>query len=444
MTILEERVNTMRMVDLIEKKREGRELSTEEIKFIVEGYTDGSIPDYQVSALTMAIFFKDMSDRERADLTMAMVESGDQIDLSAIEGIKVDKHSTGGVGDTTTLVLGPLVASVGVPVAKMSGRGLGHTGGTIDKLESVEGFHVEIENDEFIRLVNKNKLAVIGQSGNLTPADKKLYSLRDVTATVNSIPLIASSIMSKKIAAGADAIVLDVKTGAGAFMKTLDDSKDLAKAMVNIGNNVGRKTMAVISDMSQPLGFAIGNALEVKEAIDTLKGEGPEDLTELCLTLGSHMVYLAEKASTLEEARELLQKAIEDGSALENFKVFLESQGGDPSVVDEPSKLPQAQYKVELEAKEDGYVSEIVADAVGTAAMWLGAGRATKDSVIDLAVGLELRKKIGDSVKTGDSLVTIYSNDENIDNVKEKLYESIKVTSEQVKAPTLIHTEITG
>jgi pyrimidine-nucleoside phosphorylase len=444
LTILEERVNTMRMVDLIEKKREGKELSTEEIKFIVEGYTDGSIPDYQVSALTMAIFFKDMSDRERADLTMAMVESGDQIDLSAIEGIKVDKHSTGGVGDTTTLVLGPLVASVGVPVAKMSGRGLGHTGGTIDKLESVEGFHVEIENDEFIRLVNKNKLAVIGQSGNLTPADKKLYSLRDVTATVNSIPLIASSIMSKKIAAGADAIVLDVKTGAGAFMKTLDDSKDLAKAMVNIGNNVGRKTMAVISDMSQPLGFAIGNALEVKEAIDTLKGEGPEDLTELCLTLGSHMVYLAEKASTLEEARELLQKAIEDGSALENFKVFLESQGGDPSVVDDPSKLPQAQYKVELEAKEDGYVSEIVADAVGTAAMWLGAGRATKDSVIDLAVGLELRKKIGDSVKTGDSLVTIYSNDENIENVKEKLYESIKVTPEHVKAPTLIHTEITG
>ncbi|UTE76215.1 pyrimidine-nucleoside phosphorylase [Rossellomorea sp. KS-H15a] len=434
----------MRMVDLIEKKREGKELSTEEIKFIVEGYTDGSIPDYQVSALTMAIFFKDMSDRERADLTMAMVESGDQIDLSAIEGIKVDKHSTGGVGDTTTLVLGPLVASVGVPVAKMSGRGLGHTGGTIDKLESVEGFHVEIENEEFIRLVNKNKLAVIGQSGNLTPADKKLYSLRDVTATVNSIPLIASSIMSKKIAAGADAIVLDVKTGAGAFMKTLDDSKDLAKAMVNIGNNVGRKTMAVISDMSQPLGYAIGNALEVKEAIDTLKGEGPEDLTELCLTLGSHMVFLAEKASTLEEARALLQRAIEDGSALENFKVFLESQGGDPSVVDDPAKLPQAKYKIELEAKQDGYVSEIVADAVGTAAMWLGAGRATKDSVIDLAVGLELRKKIGDEVKAGDSLATIYSNEENIDNVKEKLYESIKVTTEHVDAPTLIHTEITG
>lgn len=433
----------MRMVDLIEKKREGKELTTEEIQFIINGYTDGTIPDYQVSALTMAIFFKDMSERERADLTMAMVESGDQIDLSAIEGIKVDKHSTGGVGDTTTLVLGPLVASVGVPVAKMSGRGLGHTGGTIDKLEAVEGFHVEIENDEFIRLVNKNKLAVIGQSGNLTPADKKLYSLRDVTATVNSIPLIASSIMSKKIAAGADAIVLDVKTGAGAFMKTLQDSENLAKAMVNIGNNVGRKTMAVISDMSQPLGFAIGNALEVKEAIDTLKGEGPDDLTELCLTLGSHMVFLAEKASSLKEARELLKKAIEDGSALESFKVFLESQGGDASVVDDPSRLPQAQFKVELQAKEDGYVSEIIADSVGTAAMWLGAGRATKDSVIDLAVGLELRKKIGDEVKAGESLVTIYSNQEDIEDVKNKLYESIKVSSEKVEAPTLIHTEIT-
>ncbi|OIU71165.1 pyrimidine-nucleoside phosphorylase [Rossellomorea aquimaris] len=433
----------MRMVDLIEKKREGKELTTEEIKFIINGYTDGTIPDYQVSALTMAIFFKDMSERERADLTMAMVESGDQIDLSAIEGIKVDKHSTGGVGDTTTLVLGPLVASVGVPVAKMSGRGLGHTGGTIDKLEAVDGFHVEIENDEFIRLVNKNKLAVIGQSGNLTPADKKLYSLRDVTATVNSIPLIASSIMSKKIAAGADAIVLDVKTGAGAFMKTLQDSENLAKAMVNIGNNVGRKTMAVISDMSQPLGFAIGNALEVKEAIDTLKGEGPDDLTELCLTLGSHMVFLAEKASSLKEARELLKKAIEDGSALESFKVFLESQGGDASVVDDPSRLPQAQYKVELQAKEDGYVSEIIADSVGTAAMWLGAGRATKDSVIDLAVGLELRKKIGDEVKAGESLVTIYSNQEDIEDVKNKLYESIKVSSEKMDAPTLIHTEIT-
>jgi pyrimidine-nucleoside phosphorylase len=432
----------MRMVDLIEKKRDGKELSNEEILFLINGYTNGTIPDYQMSALTMAIFFQGMTDTERANLTMAMVGSGDQIDLSGIQGIKVDKHSTGGVGDTTTLVLGPLVAAVGVPVAKMSGRGLGHTGGTIDKLESVPGFHVEIENEEFIELVNKNKLAVIGQSGNLTPADKKLYSLRDVTATVNSIPLIASSIMSKKIAAGADAIVLDVKTGAGAFMKTLEEARELAHAMVGIGNDVGRKTMAIISDMSQPLGFAIGNALEVKEAIDTLKGEGPEDLTELCLTLGSYMVYLAQKASTPDEARELLKAAINNGSALEKFKQFLSSQGGDGSVVDNPTKLPQAAYTFELPAREAGYVSEIVADAVGTAAMLLGAGRATKDSEIDLAVGLVLRKKIGDKVEKGESLVTIYSNSENIDNVKEKLYQNIKLSQSVVDAPALIYEQI--
>ncbi|MFS0635697.1 pyrimidine-nucleoside phosphorylase [Mesobacillus foraminis] len=433
----------MRMVDLIEKKRDGFELSAEEIDFIIKGYTDNSIPDYQISALTMAIYFKGMSERERADLTMAMVKSGDQIDLSKIEGIKVDKHSTGGVGDTTTLVLGPLVAAVGVPVAKMSGRGLGHTGGTIDKLEAVKGFHVEIDNEQFIHLVNKNKLAVIGQSGNLTPADKKLYALRDVTATVDSIPLIASSIMSKKIAAGADAIVLDVKTGAGAFMKTLEDSRELAKAMVRIGNNVGRRTMAVISDMSQPLGYAIGNALEVQEAIDTLKGQGPKDLTELCLTLGSHMVYLAGKANTLEEARNLLEKAIQDGSALEAFRVFLSSQGGDASVVDDPARLPQAKYKYELEAKEDGYLSEMVADEIGTAAMLLGAGRATKKSQIDLAVGLLLRKKIGDKVEKGESLLTIHSNLENVDHVKELLYENIMLSKNQVNAPILVHEEIT-
>lgn len=431
------------MVDLIEKKRDGHELTKEEIKFIINGYTDGTIPDYQMSALTMAIVFKGMTENERADLTMSMVESGDQIDLSQIEGIKVDKHSTGGVGDTTTLVLGPLVAALGVPVAKMSGRGLGHTGGTIDKLEAVNGFHVEIDNAEFIELVNKNKIAVIGQSGNLTPADKKLYALRDVTATVESIPLIASSIMSKKIAAGADAIVLDVKTGAGAFMKTLDDSRELAKAMVRIGNNVGRRTMAVISDMSQPLGYAIGNALEVKEAIDTLKGEGPEDLTELCLTLGSHMVYLAEKAGSLAEARTLLENVIKDGSALDKLKVFLSSQGGDASIVDDPAKMPQAKYTFELEAKEDGFVAEIVADEVGTAAMLLGAGRATKESVIDLAVGLVLRKKIGDQVKKGESLVTIYSNFEDVSEVKAKLYENIKISSTKVDAPILIHEEIT-
>ncbi len=428
---------------MIQKKRDGNGLKSEEIQFIIKGYTDGTIPDYQMSALTMAIYFQGMTEQERADLTMAMVESGDQIDLAKIKGIKVDKHSTGGVGDTTTLVLGPLVASVGVPVAKMSGRGLGHTGGTIDKLEAVSGFHVEIENEEFIQLVNQNKIAVIGQSGNLTPADKKLYSLRDVTATVNSIPLIASSIMSKKIAAGADAVVLDVKTGAGAFMKKIDDSRELAQAMVRIGNNVGRKTMAVISDMSQPLGFAIGNALEVKEAIDTLKGVGPDDLTELCLTLGSHMVFVGGKAESLSEARTLLEESIKSGRALETFKVFLASQGGDASVVDDPERLPQAKYIYELEAKSDGYVSEIIADEVGTAAMLLGAGRATKESVIDLAVGLVLKKKIGDQVKTGDSLLTIYSNFSDVTEVRNKLYNSITISEQKVDAPVLIHEEIT-
>lgn len=433
----------MRMVDIIENKKNGQELTTEEIRFFIQGYTEGSIPDYQASALTMAIFFQGMTKKETAVLTMAMVESGDQIDLSPIKGIKVDKHSTGGVGDTTTLVLGPLVASLGVPMAKMSGRGLGHTGGTIDKLESVKGFHVEIDNEEFIRLVNKNKLAVIGQSGNLTPADKKLYALRDVTATVNSIPLIASSIMSKKIAAGADAIVLDVKTGAGAFLKTLDDSLKLAKEMVQIGNHVGRNTIAVISDMSQPLGYAIGNALEVKEAIETLKGNGPEDLTELCLTLGSHMVCLAKKAETLEEARVMLQRAIKDGTALETLKIFLSSQGGDASVVDDPAKLPQAKYTFELEAKESGFVSEMVADKMGTAAMLLGAGRATKDSVIDLAVGLVLRKKVGDPVKKGESLLTIYSNFTEVAEIQTLLYGSIHISSEKVTAPVLILGEVT-
>ncbi|MCY9204574.1 pyrimidine-nucleoside phosphorylase [Bacillus atrophaeus] len=432
----------MRMVDIIIKKQNGKELTSEEIQFFVNGYTDGSIPDYQASALAMAIFFQDMTDRERADLTMAMVNSGETIDLSAIEGIKVDKHSTGGVGDTTTLVLAPLVAALDVPVAKMSGRGLGHTGGTIDKLEAIEGFHVELSKDEFIKLVNRDKVAVIGQSGNLTPADKKLYALRDVTGTVNSIPLIASSIMSKKIAAGADAIVLDVKTGAGAFMKTDEDAVNLAKAMVRIGNNVGRQTMAVISDMSQPLGFAIGNALEVKEAIDTLKGEGPEDLHELVLTLGSQMVVLAKKAATLEEAREKLIEVMKNGKALEKFKDFLKNQGGDSSVVDDPSKLPQAAYKIDVPAKEAGVVSEIVADEIGVAAMLLGAGRATKEDDIDLAVGIILRKKVGDKVEKGEALVTLYANRENVDQVTEKIYENIRI-SEKGEAPKLIHTLIT-
>ncbi|MEF8681638.1 UNVERIFIED_CONTAM: pyrimidine-nucleoside phosphorylase [Bacillus cereus] len=432
----------MRMVDIIAKKRDGKELTTKEIKFFINGYTDGSIPDYQVSALAMAIFFKDMTDRERADLTMAMVESGETIDLSAIEGIKVDKHSTGGVGDTTTLVLGPLVAALDVPVAKMSGRGLGHTGGTIDKLEAVEGFHVEITKEQFIDIVNRDKVAVIGQTGNLTPADKKIYALRDVTGTVNSIPLIASSIMSKKIAAGADAIVLDVKTGAGAFMKTEEDAKELAHAMVRIGNNVGRQTMAVISDMSQPLGFAIGNALEVKEAIDTLKGEGPEDLTELVLVLGSQMVVLAKKANTLEEAREMLIEVMKNGKATEKFKEFLSNQGGDSSIVDNPEKMPQAKYVIDVPAKTSGVISNIVADEIGIAAMLLGAGRATKEDEIDLAVGLMLRKKVGDAVKEGEPFVTIYANRENVEDVKAKIYENISI-AETAVAPKLVHTVIT-
>lgn len=432
----------MRMVDIIAKKRDGKELTSEEISFFVKGYTDGTIPDYQASALAMAIFFQDMTDQERADLTLAMANSGDTIDLSAIEGIKVDKHSTGGVGDTTTLVLAPLVAALDVPVAKMSGRGLGHTGGTVDKLEAVKGFHVEITKDEFIELVNRHKVAVIGQSGNLTPADKKLYALRDVTGTVNSIPLIASSIMSKKIAAGADAIVLDVKTGAGAFMKTPEDSEKLAKAMVRIGNNVGRQTMAVISDMSQPLGLAIGNSLEVKEAIDTLRGEGPEDLNELVLTLGSQMVVLAKKANTLDEAREKLIEVMKNGKALEKFKEFLENQGGDSSIVDQPEKLPQAPYKIEVPAKESGVVAEIVADEIGVAAMILGAGRATKEDDIDLSVGIMLNKKVGDRVEKGDSLVTLHANREDVANVMEKIYDNIRI-ADHADAPTLIHTVIT-
>ncbi|MDA9470830.1 pyrimidine-nucleoside phosphorylase [Enterococcus sp. 5H] len=431
----------MRMVDVIEKKRNGLELTKEEIQFFVDGYTDGKIPDYQASALLMAIFFQDMTDEERANLTLAMVDSGDVIDLSGIEGVKVDKHSTGGVGDTTTLVLAPLIAALDIPFAKMSGRGLGHTGGTLDKLESFDGFHIEISDEEFINIVNKDKIAVIGQSGNLTPADKKLYALRDVTGTVSSIPLIAGSIMSKKIAAGADAIVLDVKTGAGAFMKTEEDAEKLAEAMVRIGNLVGRKTMAIISDMSQPLGRAIGNSLEIKEAIDTLKGNGPEDLNELVLTLGSQMVVLAGKTDSLDEARQMLLGVIADGSALDKFAVFVKNQGGNPEWVKNPDLLPQAEYTFEVTADKDGVVSEIVADAIGVAAMKLGAGRATKEDEIDLAVGLVLNKKIGDSVKAGESLVTIHANKTDVSEVEAMIKENIKIGTAG-KAPTLVYKQI--
>lgn len=432
-----------RIVDVIEKKRNGGILTKEEIELFVNGYTDGRIPDYQASAFLMAIYFKGMTPEEQAHLTMAMVESGDQIDLSAIEGIKVDKHSTGGVGDTTTLILVPLVAACGVPVAKMSGRGLGHTGGTLDKLEALDGFHIELSKDEFIKQVNELKLAVIGQSGNLTPADQKIYALRDVTATVDSIPLIASSIMSKKIAAGADAIVLDVKSGDGAFMKTMEESKALAKAMVAIGEQVGRNTMAIISDMSQPLGKAIGNALEVKEAIDTLKGEGPEDLTELCLTLGSQMVLVGGKADTLEEAREQLEKVIENGQALELFGDLIAAQGGNRAVIDDVSLLPQAAHQIPVTAEKSGYITKIEADDIGIAAMLLGAGRATKEDEIDLAVGIMLNKKVGDYVTKGESLATIYANTTDVARSQELIGEHIHIQDEKVAPPILIGDIIT-
>ena len=432
----------MRMVDLIIKKQEGKALTKEEIRFIIAGYTDGSIPDYQMSAWAMAVFFQDMTDEERMELTMAMAESGDQIDLSAIEGIKVDKHSTGGVGDTTTLVLAPLVASCGVPVAKMSGRGLGHTGGTLDKLESIPGFHIEIDEKEFAAIVNENKVAVIGQSGNLCPADKKLYALRDVTGTVNSLPLIASSIMCKKIAAGADAIVLDVKTGAGAFMKTEEDAKALAHAMVKIGNLAGRKTMAIISDMSQPLGVAVGNALEVEVAIETLKGNGPKDLEALCIELGSQMVYLGGKSADLAEARELVTENLRNGKALEKFKVFVASQGGNPAVVDDYSLMPQASRQQDVLAEASGYVTEIVADDIGVAAMLLGAGRATKESMIDLAAGLKILKKVGDPVQKGEAIVRMFANKADFSPAEKLIQEAYSIGSER-KEITLIHGIVT-
>lgn len=432
----------MRMVDLIEKKRDGQVLSKEEIDFVISEYTKETIPDYQMSAMLMAIFFEDMTDEEITNLTLAMAHSGDVIDLSSIEGIKVDKHSTGGVGDTTTLVLAPLVASVGVPVAKMSGRGLGFTGGTLDKLEAIPGFQIEISDEEFVRIVNESKVAVIGQSGDLAPADKKLYALRDVTATVNSIPLIASSIMSKKIAAGADAIVLDVTTGDGAFMKNIDDARRLAHTMVRIGNLANRQVMAVVSDMSQPLGEAIGNSLEVVEAINTLKGQGPEDLVEMCYALGSQMVVLAKQAATLEEARGMLQEALESGRAWEKFRQMIINQGGDVSYIDEPEKLLTAKYEFSLPAKRSGVVTKLVANEIGIAAMLLGAGRKTKEDTIDYAVGLMLHKKVGEKVEEGESLLTIYSNTENVEEVKELLYANIEI-GDSGEEPPLIHDIIT-
>ncbi|MCT4563481.1 MAG: pyrimidine-nucleoside phosphorylase [Maledivibacter sp.] len=434
----------MRMYDLIMKKRNGEELTTEEINFFVEGYTKTEIPDYQVSALMMAIYFQKMNKRETADLTKAMVESGEVINLSEINGIKVDKHSTGGVGDTTTLILGPIVAAAGVPVAKMSGRGLGHTGGTIDKLESFKGFSVDMPIEKFTENVNSIKIAIGGQTANLAPADKKLYALRDVTATVDNISLIAGSIMSKKIASGADAIVLDVKTGSGAFMKDEDSSFELAKEMVDIGNNVGRNTIAVITDMDQPLGYAVGNALEVKEAIDTLKGEGPQDLTELCLTLGAHMLVLGEKAENFEEARKILEDIIRSGKGLEKLKELVKAQGGDPSFVDDPALFQKAKIIESVAVSQAGFVKGIKADDIGKAALVLGAGRETKESEIDLAVGIVLHKKIGDSIKAGESIATIYANDAEKQKAATKMIiDAYEITEVEVKAKSLIKGIVT-
>ncbi len=429
----------MRMYDIIMKKRNGGELTEEEIRFFIEGYTKGEIPDYQVSSLMMAIYFRKMTDKETLYLTMAMAESGDKLDLSAIKGIKVDKHSTGGVGDKTSLALTPMVSACGVPVAKMSGRGLGHTGGTIDKLESFPGFSTGISNETFIKNVNNIGIAIMGQTADLAPADKKLYALRDVTATVDNMSLIASSIMSKKLAAGADAIVLDVKTGSGAFMKTEEDSFALAKEMVTIGRNAGRKMSAVISDMDQPLGRAVGNAIEVREAIYTLMGKGPEDFTELVYTLGTQMLILGGITSSEKEAVEMLKESVRSGKALDKLAAFVEAQGGDKSYVYEPEKLRLAPIEKKVYAPCDGFVSHIDCDEIGICSLMLGGGRETKESDIDLTVGLYLDKKVGDEVKAGESLAIIYaSSEEKLGLVCERFLKAYHFSKEQTTANKLI------
>lgn len=432
----------MRFVDLIEKKRDRMALTKEEILFWIDHYVKGEVPDYQVSSLLMAIVLNGMNAEETVALTMAMMNSGDVFDLSRIQGIKVDKHSTGGVGDKTSLVLGPMVAAAGAKVAKMSGRGLGHTGGTIDKLESIPGFHVELTEEQFIKQVNEIGLAIIGQSAQLVPADKKLYALRDVTGTVPAIPLIASSIMSKKLAAGSDAILLDVKYGDGAFMQTPQRAIELAKAMISIGNGMGRNTRAIISDMNEPLGNAIGNALEVKEAIDTLHGEGPEDFTALVLEAGAIMLQQAKIADTEEKAKSLLRSTIEDGSAFEKFVAFVKAQGGDADAVRQPEKLASARFVTELVAKEEGYIRSIKAMDLGTLAMELGAGRATKEDVINPAVGLVLNKKVGQHVELNDSLVSIHHDLPLTSKWLDELYASFEITREQAKRQALIFAKL--
>ncbi|ADL69709.1 pyrimidine-nucleoside phosphorylase [Thermoanaerobacterium thermosaccharolyticum DSM 571] len=430
----------MRMYDLIMKKRDGGTFTKDEIDFIISSYTKDYIPDYQMSALLMAIYFNGMTNEETANLTMAMAHSGDVLDLSEIKGIKVDKHSTGGVADTTTLVLAPLVAACGAPVAKMSGRGLGHTGGTIDKLESIPGMRVELSEREFIDNVNKHGIAVVGQSSNLTPADKKLYALRDVTATVDSIPLIASSIMSKKIASGADGIVLDVKVGRGAFMKDIESAKKLANLMVEIGNSVGRKTVAHVTNMDEPLGLAIGNSLEVVEAIDVLKGNGSKDLLDVCMVLGADMLTIAGVAKDTDEAKEMLKEALTSGKALDKFKEFISAQGGDARIVDDISLLPQAKFVESWCAEEDLYIKDLYALDLGLIAMKLGAGRSTKEDSIDLSVGIMLGGKIGDIVRKGDPIATIYANDrDKLEWALNEIKKFIIITDEYVERPQLIY-----
>ena len=401
----------MRMFDIIAKKRDGGVLSREELEFAVMGFVNGQVPDYQMSALLMAIYLRGMTEKETAQLTDVMAHSGDMVDLSAISGIKADKHSTGGVGDKTTLVIAPIVAACGVKIAKMSGRGLGHTGGTVDKMEAVPGTQTAVDRERFFAQVNEIGISVIGQSGNLAPADKKMYALRDVTATIGCVPLIASSIMSKKLAAGSDCILLDVKTGNGAFMKTLDDSIKLAKAMVSIGQHNGRKVAALITDMDTPLGHNIGNSLEVIESVEVLKGHGPADLTEVCYQLAANMLYLAGKGS-LEECRRMAEEAVASGAAYEKLKQMFAAQGGDVSVLDAPDKFQKAKFSRPLLAAESGYLVRMNTEMVGNASVCLGAGRITKEDTIDFAAGIMLHKKTGDKVEAGECLATLYADHE--------------------------------
>lgn len=419
----------VRVVDIIEKKKHGLELTSEEIDFIIQGYTNNTVPDYQMSAFLMAVYFKGMNSEETANLTLSFVNSGDKVDLSQIEGIKVDKHSTGGVGDKISLIVVPLVASVGIPVAKMSGRGLGHTGGTIDKLESIPGFKVELSNEEFINNVNTYKMAIVGQSANLTPADKKIYALRDVTSTVDSIPLIASSIMGKKIASGADAIVLDVKLGSGAFMKSLEEAKVLARTMVDIGKSLKRDTIAVITNMNQPLGYEIGNANEIKEAIEVLKGNGAEDETTVALTIASYMCVLGGAFKDFDTAYEQMTQLINSGKAIAKLKELIQIQGGNPDVVDNPELLPQAKNHIEVKSIKSGYLNSFETEDIGISAMLLGAGRMTKEDKIDYSAGITLKKKIGDSVEVGDILCIMHTNKENWNDAYEKVIEAFHIGS---------------